>query len=279
MRLSLFLALVGLLLLGSLTARDAEAETNFVPYRLTTSRHVLVRAKINGKGPYNFVFDTGAPVLIMAKKLSESLQIESDNSGWATLDKFELEGGVVLDNTLARFDDLYQLEGMNGLGLAGVEIHGLIGYPILARFRITYDFSQSKLALVKLNNRIEEIPRQRLRGGAPGGLDALGSVMKGVGKLFGMGPPPKPLPRGFLGLSAKELDGKLVITNIVPNGPADRAGVHINDVIAAISSTDVSTLNDLQKIIKDKRPGDQIKLTLKSGDNSREVTVECGQGF
>ena len=33
-----------------------------VPYRLTVPKHVLVRAKINGKGPFNFILDTGALV-------------------------------------------------------------------------------------------------------------------------------------------------------------------------------------------------------------------------
>jgi hypothetical protein len=30
-----------------------------VPYRLTKPKHILVRARINGKGPYNFIIDTG----------------------------------------------------------------------------------------------------------------------------------------------------------------------------------------------------------------------------
>ena len=34
-----------------------------VPYRLTAVKHIVVRAKINGKGPFNFILDTGAPAL------------------------------------------------------------------------------------------------------------------------------------------------------------------------------------------------------------------------
>ncbi len=30
-----------------------------VPYTMTKFQHVVVRAKINGKGPYNFILDTG----------------------------------------------------------------------------------------------------------------------------------------------------------------------------------------------------------------------------
>ena len=32
-----------------------------VPYRLTDTNHFLVRVRINGKGPFNFLVDSGAP--------------------------------------------------------------------------------------------------------------------------------------------------------------------------------------------------------------------------
>ena len=50
---------------ASLTAAwlpAADPEQSFrVPYRITDTKHVLVRVKLNGTGPYNFILDTGAP--------------------------------------------------------------------------------------------------------------------------------------------------------------------------------------------------------------------------
>ena len=37
-----------------------------VPYRLTSTNHLLVRVKINGKGPYHFIVDTGAQALFVS---------------------------------------------------------------------------------------------------------------------------------------------------------------------------------------------------------------------
>lgn len=269
----------GILVFGATPAHEAEPDAKHVPYRLTTTRHVLVRAKINGQGPYNLVLDTGAPVLILAKKLAEPLKIDSDTGGWSTLDKFELEGGVVLQNTVARFDDLYQLEGMNGLGLAGVEIHGLVGYPILAGFRITYDFKQPTLAWVKLDTKPDELPRKQVRGGAPGGLDALGSLMKGVGKLLGMGPPPKPVPRGFFGFSADDRDNQVVIESVIVNAPADRAGIKQGDSIEKVNGKEITSLFNLKKALSDAKVNSQIKMTIRTGNSIRDVTIECGRGF
>src|ERR1700682_5704428 len=93
-----------------------------VPYRLTATQHVLVRAKINGKGPFNFILDTGAPALFVSTAIGKKLGLTADKSGWTTLDRFTLEGGAVVPKAKARIEDPFQLEGMNGLGLAGAHL-------------------------------------------------------------------------------------------------------------------------------------------------------------
>src|SRR5438309_1629293 len=44
-----------------------------VPYRLTDTQHIMVRAKINGKGPFNFIVDTGAPMLYVAEPVAKKI--------------------------------------------------------------------------------------------------------------------------------------------------------------------------------------------------------------
>src|SRR4051812_41215225 len=73
-----------------------KAKTFDVPYRLTVPKHILVRAKINGRGPFNFILDTGAPALFVATAACKKLGIEPDHDGWGTFNRFEIEGGVVL---------------------------------------------------------------------------------------------------------------------------------------------------------------------------------------
>ncbi len=131
--------------------KQAKSEVFQVPYRLTATQHVLVRAKINGKGPFNFILDTGAPALFVSTAVGKKLALTADKSGWATLDRFALEGGAVVTKAKARIEDPFQLEGMNGLGLAGAHLDGIIGYNILARFRIEFDFTKDKLAFINLD--------------------------------------------------------------------------------------------------------------------------------
>src|SRR5271169_3535874 len=125
--------------------KKAEVEQFQVPYRLTIPKHIMVRAKINGKGPFNFILDTGAPALFVSTAVCKKLGIEPDKTGWGTFDKFEIEGGVVIPKAKGRIEDPFQLEGMNGMGLAGAELHGVIGYNLLARYRIEIDLTKDKM--------------------------------------------------------------------------------------------------------------------------------------
>ena len=57
-------ALLALLPGASVSRADdnpgGKAKSYQVPYKLTIPKHIVVRAKINGKGPFNLVLDTGA---------------------------------------------------------------------------------------------------------------------------------------------------------------------------------------------------------------------------
>ena len=93
----------------------------------------------------NLIIDTGAPLLFVATKVGKELGLKADDDCWATLDRFEIEGGVVQEKTKCRVDTPFQLEGMNGMGLAGAELHGVLGYTVLAKYRMQFDFTKNKL--------------------------------------------------------------------------------------------------------------------------------------
>src|SRR5262249_61489440 len=99
----------------------------------TELKHIVVRARINGKGPYHFILDTGAPALFVSTTLCKKLGVEPGKDRWGTFDRFEVEGGVVIEKAEGQIADPFQLEGMNRMGLAGVELHRVIGYNLLAR--------------------------------------------------------------------------------------------------------------------------------------------------
>src|SRR6478752_7429689 len=104
---------IALLLVAPLTVpaqdvKKVDAKPALVPFRLTDTHHTLVRVKINGKGPFNFVVDTGCPVFLIAEPVGKKIGLEK---GWVTLDKLELEGGLEVKNLKARVETPFQIEG------------------------------------------------------------------------------------------------------------------------------------------------------------------------
>jgi hypothetical protein len=259
--------------------RGNEGSKSFqVPYRLTKAKHVLVRAKINGKGPYNFIVDTGAPALFVAVPVARKLGVKPDDKDWGVFDRFEIEGGVVLNKIKGRIETPPQIEGMNALGLAGVELHGMIGYDILARYRLEFDFTRDKMVWTPLNSKPKA--SMSLGGGrASSGIDLLGSLMKSLSSLLGTQASPPVRLRGFLGMELKDDEDNPIVQAVLAEGPAGKAGVKAGDRITHIQGRSVLDIADVQRYVSRKKAGEEIKLTVKRGKDMKDITVKLGEGL
>ena len=271
------------------TAADPKPKgETLVPYTLSPTKHVIVRVKLNGKGPYNFIMDTGAPPVLLLKKVAKELGVKADDAGWVELDKFEFEGGLVVPDVRTRVTDLPQAVGMNAMGLAGVELHGVIGYEVLARFKITYDFTSDKLKMSKLDYNLKRL--QALgRGDSQGSLDAAGPFMKLIAGLVGISPDFTVAPRGNLGLLTDSDKQTVTVTEVLDGSPAAKAGFQKGDAIKAIAlgkptggfrnPQDIDVPNDMPRILRLVIPGQKAKITVARGGKSQTLTVTFGKGL
>jgi hypothetical protein len=254
---------------------DATAE---VPYRLTDTKHVLVRAKLNGKGPFNFILDTGAPAVFVTKAVAKKVGLKEDDKGWGMFDTFVIEGGLKVDKAKGRVEDLFQLEGMNGLGLAGVELHGVIGYNVLAKFRITYDFTGDKLAFVPLAFDPPD-PVGVGKGGGQGGLEVMGGMMKMLGGMMGVKPNFEVKPGGFVGMEIEEREKKLFAKTVLKGSPADEAGVKAGDRLDSVKDSSLESLADVARTFGKAGVGDTVKLTIERNGEKKTLGIKLGGGL
>jgi hypothetical protein len=241
-----------------------------------------VRAKINGKGPFNFILDTGAPALFVATKVADKLGVKADKN-WGKFDRFEIEGGLVIKDAVGRIETPFQLEGMNGMGLAGCELHGVIGYNILAQYRMEIDFTRDKMTWTKLDWKVKEPMglREKGGGGGAGGLELMGGIMKMLGGLLGRKANPDYVPRGYLGLEVEDDDGITVVKSIVPNSPAAEAGLKPGDRIMKFRGRSIYGLDEFRKYSSRAIGGEKVEAVIKRGKDGKEmtITINAGEGF
>ena len=251
-----------------------------VPYKLTDTKHVMVRVKLNGKGPFNFIIDTGAPALIMTEAVAKKAGAKMED-GWAKLDTLDLEGGLSISKARGVAIDMFQLKGMNAMGLAGVELHGVLGYNVLARFRIQYDFTQPKLVWTPVNFEVPAPKRiaDANKKGSQGSLELMGDVMQFLAAFGGIKANFAVQPRGFLGAELEPTAKDLLVKSVFVGGPAEKAGLKAGDRIQTAKGKVVDTPDELLEAVQKLPVGAALKLTVKRGDDTKDITVELGKGL
>lgn len=94
--------------------------------------------------------------------------------------------------------------------------------------------------------------------------------------------------RGALGLNfdaisqslAETLDisrGAAQVTVVLPDSPAERAGIEVGDVVVAVNGRSLRDSNELRTLVGNLPPGARVKLDVMREDDRRSITVELGR--
>jgi hypothetical protein len=264
------------------------AKTYHIPYKLADTQHILVRAKLNGKGPYTFIMDSGAPELFFAKDTAQKIGITGDKSDEATIDKLEIEGGAVLNGMSAHIADPSQLVSMNAMGLTDTRIEGVLGYNILARFRIQLDLKESKMVWTRLDFNPPTLEVMRAAAGdkpikPSQEFLAMENLSKTIRTMFAKKGETQTVLRGFLGIEFADGPGKARIAAVLPGSPAATGGLKAGDTItqAAIAGRDLQDVAgpaEASKLLGVVGPGDTVKLSVMRGAQKLPITLTAGKG-
>ena len=134
-----------------------------VPFEMLASNHMLVTAKINGKGPYRLIFDCGAPITLLSNKASESSGVVKKGAaksiffamrGEANVKTLEVGGlqakdlpVIVLDHpTLTALSDYLRRP-----------IDGIIGFTFFARYKTTIDYQKNVMTFEPVDYEVKDL--------------------------------------------------------------------------------------------------------------------------
>jgi putative serine protease PepD len=85
--------------------------------------------------------------------------------------------------------------------------------------------------------------------------------------------------RPYLGVSTAERSSGAgaAVRQVVPDGPADDAGLRAGDVILRIGSAQVEDPSDVAEAIFPRHAGDRVAVTIERGGERRTLQVELGR--
>ena len=139
-----------------------------VPFKLINN-HMYIQVKLNGRGPYELLFDTGGSNVItpsVARELGVKLQgaVQGRGAGegsqdvsFTTIDRMEI-GGVMLEKQ--SFASI-PLESFGNI--EGKPITGIFGYEVFKRFVVRTDYERNEVTLIDPEGFSYRGPGQRVQ--------------------------------------------------------------------------------------------------------------------
>ena len=122
-----------------------------LPFRLLNN-HIYIEAQVNGKGPYNFMIDTGGHTILTPRVIADlGLSSQGDapalgagekvaSSGYAKVGDISL-GRLHLRDQVAITLDIYDP------AIEGLQVDGMLGAELFLRFAVRIDYGAQTLTL------------------------------------------------------------------------------------------------------------------------------------
>jgi hypothetical protein len=276
--------LIGCLVLPSRAAEKpipADEQPIKVPFILMPTGHFLVTVKLNDKGPYKLIFDTGAPTMLLNNRIAkESGVVAKANSGsffspfgamGPGLKAKSMELGslkavdipvMVMDHpTVKVFSEYFKKD--HG------PIEGIVGFPFFARYKMVVDYQAKELTLTP-------------NGYKPG--DVMETMMKAVmGGRDSQGKPKVVAASGQWGIvvdkDAKDEDAGVTVKSVMPGGSAEKAGLKMGDRLLTIDGRWTDSVGDTYQAAGFVKAGNAVPVVVKRDGKEIKVMVTPASGL
>jgi hypothetical protein len=246
-----------------------------VPFEMLVTQHMTVQIKVNGKGPYRVIFDTGSPITLISNKVAKEAGLTSGSSSLFSLET--LFGGV--SQTKAKSLRIGDLEAKDvpvivmdhptvGI-LASVlgPIEGIVGFPFFARYKMTLDYQTKELTFV------------------PNGYEPKDALEMMMNSLMGQATPePRRLaPTGLWGIKVAKAENDeeagVSITEVAKDGPAAKAGLKAGDRLLILDDRWTDSVNDCYAAASAAPVDVEVVVLIRRDGSEKELKVKPVKGL
>ncbi|MBL8822499.1 MAG: aspartyl protease family protein [Planctomycetia bacterium] len=243
-----------------------------VPFEIIGSKHMAVKIKINGKGPYRVIFDTGAPISLISNKVAQESGLIKQKAGSKTF--MGMNGMIKIPDLQVgevKAKDIQVIvmdhPTVNAIGEVVGPVEGIIGYPFFAKFRTTVNYQNKTLTM------------------QPSGFDP-GDVMASLMTTMMAGNRERKIPLSpttiwglSVGKETSDEENGVEVVHVLENGAGQEAGIKVGDRILVVDGMWTDTVTDCQRAFSQIKTGQKVALKIRRDGKDVDVKVTARTGF
>ena len=81
----------------------------------------------------------------------------------------------------------------------------------------------------------------------------------------------------YIGIKGDAASKEAKIAEIVPDSPGAKSGLQVGDIVLKIDDQDLPDFASLSAAVRDRQPGDRIKLQVRRGEEMKEIRLKLGR--
>ncbi len=269
-----FSACIALLIGAGMVSADDQPTKSFkVPFDLLITKHIVVNIKINGKGPYRVIFDTGSPISLINTRTAKATNMLGKNNqpGFSLFGPVSqtniqtLEIGNLKAKAVPVIVMNHPTVELISEALGGIE--GIIGFPFFARYVMTLDYKAKEMTFIPNSFKPTDILVTL--------METLMARDKPVTKVFA--------PSGLWGLEIeKKGDDKepgVKVARVNPGSSAASAGLQVGDRILILDDYWTDTVEDCYTAAGQVNPGRTVVVSLKRQETEKKILIKPEMGL
>ena len=257
-----------------LTPEPDQRKEISIPFEQLESGHMAIQVKINGKGPFRMIFDTGAPgVMFSGKAAKESGLIPADTRhgflgsyNVGVKDASVEVGEFRADGLVPQVCDHPTVAALaSALG----SLEGLVGFDLFGAEKLTIDYQAKTITI--------------LPGRKPKVFNNVNRTKDVSAEIMGKATTQYAAPAALWGFSVEKQqeDAKpgVDVTAVKQGSAAAEAGLKVGDRLLVMSHRWTDSVADVYRAAGFVWPGKSVRMTVSRGDKELTLTIRPRAGL